>query len=134
MQTTDTTPISDLQATRRWTLPALLLRVEGLALLAGAVAVYYDQGWSWLAFALLLLVPDMSMLGSVAGPRTGALVYNVIHTTALPLAVLGASLLADIPTGTQIAVVWLAHIGMDRTVGYGLKYPVSFKETHLQRV
>ena len=74
------------------------------------------------------------MLGFVAGPRTGALAYNVIHTTALPLAVLGVPLLADIPTGTQIAVVWLAHIGMDRTVGYGLKYPSAFKDTHLQRV
>jgi hypothetical protein len=33
-----------------------------------------------------------------------------------------------------VALIWFAHISMDRTVGYGLKYPTSFKDTHLERV
>jgi hypothetical protein len=38
------------------------------------------------------------------------------------------------PVVVAVALIWFAHIGMDRTVGYGLKYPTSFKDTHLQRV
>lgn len=115
-------------------LPRRLLHLEGLAVLVGAIALYFDLGFGWLALVVLFLAPDLSMLGYVAGPRIGALAYDVVHTYALP-AVLGvAGVLGGSDTAIQLALVWFAHIGLDRLLGYGLKYPTGFKDTHLQRV
>jgi Domain of unknown function (DUF4260) len=115
-------------------LPSVLLRLEGLAVLGASIALYADGGWSWLAYLLLILAPDLAMLGYLAGPRTGALAYNLAHFAALPV-VLGA---AGVVTGSglpvQLALIWLGHIGMDHALGYGLKYPTAFGDTHLQRV
>lgn len=115
-------------------LPAVLLRLEGLAVLVGSVVLYADGGWSWLAFLLLLLAPDLSMLGYLAGPRPGAVVYDVAHFAALPVALGTAGLVGDSSVPVQLALIWLAHIGMDHALGYGLKYPTAFGDTHLQRV
>lgn len=85
-------------------------------------------------FALLLLAPDPSILGYAGGPRVGAAVYNLFHAYPLP-AVLGAfGLLGGSPLGLAVALVWFAHIGMDRMMGYGLKYPTEFGDTHLGRL
>jgi hypothetical protein len=115
-------------------MPGLILRLEGLAVFAGSVALYVDQGWSWLVFAVLLFAPDLAMLGYTRDTRTGARIYNVFHFYAPPLALLIGAHLAGNAAGMQIAVVWLAHIGLDRVFGYGLKYATAFKDTHLQRV
>jgi hypothetical protein len=114
--------------------PAVLLRAEGATLLLTSVLLYWMNGGSWLLFALLLLAPDLSMLGYLAGSRSGAAIYNVFHAYPLP-AVLGAfGLLGGSPPAVAVALVWFAHIGMDRLVGYGLKYPTEAKDTHLGRV
>jgi hypothetical protein len=115
-------------------LPRRLLRLEGAALLLAATAAFFVAGGSWWVFALLLLAPDLGMLGYLAGPRTGALVYDAAHVTAAPLALAGLAALAGTSFLTGLALIWLAHIGMDRAVGYGLKYPSGFRDTHLQRV
>jgi hypothetical protein len=117
-----------------WLRPGLLLRLEGAVVFALALAMYWRDGSSWLLFALLLLAPDLSMLGYLAGPRAGAACYNLIHSYALPLALLGYGVFANAPLALSLALIWLAHIGMDRAVGYGLKYTTAFKDTHLQRV
>jgi hypothetical protein len=114
--------------------PAVLLRAEGAALLLTSVMLYWVSGGSWLLFALLLLVPDLSMLGYLAGPRVGATVYNVFHAYPLPAALGAFGLLGGSPLALAVALVWFAHIGMDRLVGYGLKYPTEFKDSHLGRV
>jgi hypothetical protein len=118
----------------RFLRPAALLRAEGVALLLLSVLLYRVNGGGWLMFGVLLLAPDLSMLAYLAGPRFGAAIYNTFHTYALP-AVVGAlgTILAS-PLMVAVALIWFAHIGMDRTVGYGLKYPSSFKDTHLERV
>ena len=114
--------------------PAAMLRVEGAAMLAGSGLLYWLNGGSWWLFALLLLTPDASMLGYLAGPRVGAAAYNAFHSYPLP-AVLGiVGLLAGLPLAVAVALVWFAHIGMDRTIGYGLKYPTAFGDTHMGRV
>jgi hypothetical protein len=118
----------------RMSMPAVLLRLEGAALLAGALLLYREHGASWLLFALLLLAPDLSMLGYLAGLRVGATVYNAAHTTVPAIALAAVGLLTDQDVATSVGLVWLAHIGLDRLVGYGLKYPEGFKETHLARV
>jgi hypothetical protein len=113
--------------------PAVLLRTEGVALLALSVLLYWVNGESWLLFGALLLAPDLSILGYLAGPRVGAAIYNVFHTYAMPAVVGALSMVLASPMAVALALIWFAHIGVDRTVGYGLKYPTSFKDTHLQR-
>ena len=118
----------------RLSMPRLLLQLEGLAVLVAALVCYGYQGYSWLAFILLLLVPDLVMVGYLVNNQVGSIVYNLGHTYVLPLLLGVFSLLFEAPLGLQLALIWLAHIGMDRTVGYGLKYEDGFKETHLSRV
>jgi Domain of unknown function (DUF4260) len=109
--------------------------VEGLALLLGAVALYLHAGYEWWLFLLLLLTPDVSGAGYLFGRSTGAAVYDAAHIEALPIALGVAGVLADSNLSIQLALIWLAHIGMDRAAGYGLKYPARHhKDTHLQRV
>ena len=117
-----------------WTRPAAMLRAEGAAMLVGGTALYWLNGESWWLFALLLLAPDASMAGYLANPRVGAAVYNVFHSYPLPAALGTFGLLAGAPLAVGFATVWFAHIGMDRMVGYGLKYESGFKDTHLGRV
>lgn len=112
----------------------LLLRLEGLAIAAGAVVLYVDADHSWWLFVALILAPDVSFLGYAAGPRAGAAAYNLLHNLVLPVALGAAGVLADSGPAVAIALIWLAHIGADRLLGYGLKYPTAFKDTHLQRV
>ena len=112
----------------------ILLRLEGLALFAAMLAVYALWGGSWWIFAVLFLLPDLSFAAYLAGPGTGALVYNAAHSTLLPIALMALGLAVSEPLIRSIAVIWLAHIGMDRAVGYGLKYQIGFGFTHLGRL
>jgi len=115
-------------------LPLTLLHVEGIAVAVAAVALYVHGDHSWLLFALLILAPDLSMLGYLAGTRAGALAYDLVHTSAWPVALGAVGVLTDNDSAVAVALIWLAHIGVDRALGYGLKYPTGFKDTHLQRV
>ena len=115
-------------------LPRALLRVEGFAVLGGSLALYFDAGNGWVLLAVLVLAPDLSMLGYLAGPRVGALSYDAAHTYVLPVTLAAAGVLAGSELPTKLGLIWLAHIGADRLLGYGLKYPTRFGDTHLQRV
>jgi hypothetical protein len=110
---------------------AVLLRLEGLAAFAFAVAAYAALGGGWVLFAVLFLAPDLSALGYLAGPRVGAAVYNAAHVTLVPFALAAAGWLLAVPVLILVAAIWLAHIGWDRMLGYGLKYPAAFGATHL---
>jgi len=112
----------------------ILLQLEGLALLASMVLVYALWGGSWWIFALLLLLPDISLAAYLAGPGTGAIVYNAAHSTVIPAALAALGLDLSQPLMVSLAIIWLAHIGMDRAVGYGLKYQAGFGFTHLGRI
>jgi hypothetical protein len=115
-------------------LPRVLLRVEGAALFLGAVVLYFWADYPWWLLLVLALAPDLSMLGYSAGSRIGSVTYDAAHTTVLPIALGAVGVLADADVAVQLALIWLAHIGADRALGYGLKYPTHFKDTHLQRV
>ena len=115
-------------------LPGSLLRLEGLAVAAAALVLYVHRDYGWVALVLLALAPDVSFLGYLAGPRVGALAYDVVHTYVGPVALGVAGVLGDSGLAVQLALIWLAHIGADRLLGYGLKYPTAFTDTHLQRV
>lgn len=74
------------------------------------------------------------MLGYLANTRVGSLTYNVVHTYAVPVLLLGLGWLASVPVLLAAGFLLAAHIGVDRLLGFGLKYPSAFKDTHLQRV
>jgi len=116
------------------TRPALLLRVEELALLTAAVALYTHFHFSWGLFAVLFLAPDLFMLGYLANPRVGSALYNLGHTLFVPLALFFAAYSLHRSLLIAVAVIWISHIAFDRLLGYGLKYPAHFKDTHLQHV
>ena len=115
-------------------LPAILLRAEGAAVFAAALALYLDGDYSVLALVLLFLAPDLSFAGYLAGTRVGALAYNSVHTYVGPVALGTVGILADADVPVQLALIWLAHIGIDRLLGYGLKYPSGFRSSHLDRI
>jgi uncharacterized protein DUF4260 len=115
-------------------LPTVILRVEGAGLLVATVYLYARYGNGWLLFALLILAPDISMVGYLAGPGTGASVYNVVHTTVLPLGLLLGGVIGSSELVLSVALAWLAHIGMDRMMGFGLKRATGFGDTHLGRI
>lgn len=110
-----------------------LLRLEGFAAFAAALALYAHAGLPWPAFALFLLAPDIAMLAYVAGPRVGAIIYNLVHTYALALPLALAGFFGGVPVATAAGLIWIAHIGFDRGLGYGLKYRTGFGDTHLGR-
>lgn len=110
------------------------LRAEGAAVLALSALLYARTGEGWLLFFVLLLAPDLSMLGYLGGPRIGALAYNVVHTYAVPVLLAVVGLLIGSALAVAIALIWTAHIGMDRALGYGLKLPTGFQDTHLGRI
>ncbi len=109
-----------------------ILRLEGAAAATLALLLYARADYSWLLFALLFLVPDLSMLGYVAGARVGAVIYNAVHTYVGPLLLAGAMLVTG--ASLMLPLIWVAHIGLDRMLGYGLKYPTAFRDTHLGRI
>ena len=116
-------------------LPLRILRSEGLVLLAAALAAYFtglDEPW-WLV-PLLLFVPDVFMAGYATSHRLGAHLYNVAHSYPAPAGLGALAWVAEAPLWQGVALVWLAHIGMDRALGYGLKYETHFKDTHLGRI
>lgn len=113
---------------------SLFLKIENAALLAMALIGYHLTGGSWWLFLLLMLAPDLSMIGYVAGPRVGAWCYNAVHTWVVPVVIGVAAWLAGSPLLTQLALILAAHIAADRALGYGLKHETSFKDTHLGRI
>lgn len=109
--------------------PRAWLRLEGLAVLALAVLLYHRGGHSWLLFAGLFFAPDLSFAFYLAGPRIGAVGYNLAHSYVGPVAAAALAILTGRPP--VVALLWAAHIGFDRVLGYGLKYPSGFADTHL---
>jgi hypothetical protein len=109
--------------------PRAWLRAEGLLTLAAAATLYAITDAPWLWFAVLFLAPDLSFLGYLAGSKVGAAVYNVVHSFAGPLAATLTLLLLD--EQLSLTLIWFAHIGFDRALGYGLKYPSAFHNTHM---
>jgi hypothetical protein len=124
----DRAATADLAWTRPW------LRAEGAATFAAGLAGFLFLGLPWWAFLLLLIVPDVSMVGYLRGPRVGAILYNVVHDLATGVAVAGLGLaLGNVPLAAA-GTILVAHSGMDRMAGYGLKFPDAFRNTHLGRI
>lgn len=111
-----------------------LLHIEGLMVLTLSTYFYFQLGYSWILFAILLFSPDLSALGYLKNNKMGSVLYNLFHTYSIPVVILMFGLLFKNQSLLMIGLIWSAHIGMDRMLGYGLKYPTKFKDTHLNRV
>jgi hypothetical protein len=116
------------------TKPKLFLHLEGAAILVLSVFSYHQLHASWLLFATLFLAPDLFMLGYLADVRIGSAIYNFAHTYITPCILLAIAYFAAKPQLYPIALIWISHMGFDRLLGFGLKYPTNFKDTHLQHV
>lgn len=112
----------------------IVLRLEALVTLVLSVLLYRYFSFSWGDFAWFFLVPDLALLGYLHGPVTGAALYNISHSMlgAITAGILG--LLSGSDVLIQGALIWAAHIGFDRALGYGLKYSQGFRYTHLGRI
>jgi hypothetical protein len=116
------------------TKPLYLLHAEGAVVLMVSFAAYHELNGNWLLFFILFLWPDLFMLGYLANARIGAALYNLVHTYAGPLLLGAVAVFEHWHTALLFTVIWTAHIGLDRALGYGLKYPTFFKDTHLQHI
>jgi hypothetical protein len=107
-----------------------LLRLEGAAAAVAGLTGYVILADGWLLLFICALAPDLSMLAYLRSPRLGSRIYNLVHSYVGP-AVLAGIGLWDAPGLLPIVCVWLAHIGADRALGFGLKSADSFERTHL---
>ena len=112
-------------------IPKQVLRAEGALILAAAIYAYSQTNMGWLLFTILFFTPDIFMLGYLINSRLGAITYNVGHTYLTPAILLGLGLSVGHSQLIAIALIWIGHIGFDRAVGYGLKYAIGFKSSHL---
>ncbi len=113
---------------------SVMLRLEGLTVLMGSILAYTHLGGKGWLFALLLLAPDLSAFGLLVNKKVGTWSYNLAHLYTLPALLLALALIGGWTFGVQLALIWFAHIGLDRLFGYGLKYTLDFKDTHITRL
>jgi|SRR5690625_3111795 len=112
----------------------ILLHLEGLAVLFLSIYLYGYFQFNWFLFIVLLFVPDIAIVGYAVSNKVGAYVYNMAHTYTVAIVILIIGLILKSEILFSIGLIWTAHIGMDRMVGYGLKYSTSFKDNHLNRM
>jgi hypothetical protein len=116
------------------TRPNLLLRAEGGIVFVVSILLYGEIGASWILFVVLVLAPDLSILAYLLGVRLGTVLYNIFHVLVAPLVLIALSILCKQFWLLPYGLIWTAHIGVDRLLGFGLKYPTQFRDTHLQRL
>ena len=111
-------------------------RVEGALIFIGALAMFLwlDGPQRWWAAVLLFFAPDLSFAGYLAGPRVGAVIYNVVHIYAFGVVIGALGMISSVPVMMALGALWLAHSGLDRALGYGLKLSTGFQDTHLGRI
>jgi hypothetical protein len=111
-----------------------LLKLEEAALFGLSIWFFSRLGIPWWWFPALILAPDLSMSGYLGGPAAGAFFYNLFHHKAFALLVYGIGIYAGMIWVQLAGIILFGHSSMDRVMGYGLKYPDSFQNTHLGRI
>ena len=111
--------------------PIALLKLEGLAVLILSLVIYRQLALPWPLFWWTVLLPDLALVAYFINPRIGAIAYNLTHAKLLPCLLAVVAITEHSPMLLALALIWFAHISIDRLLGYGLKYPASFRHTHL---
>ena len=134
MLTTTTNTQATMMESKGQSAASLMLRIESIVALAAVILLYNQQSGDWGAFLLLLLTPDLAFIAYAVNPELGRKIYNLVHTYSLPVVLAVVALLGGWSIGVSLALIWLAHISLDRIVGYGIKYTSEKGDTHLQRI
>ncbi len=111
-----------------------VIRLEEFGIFLFSIYLFTALDYAWWLFPLLLLTPDISMLGYLGGTRLGAVIYNIFHFRALALLFFVVGQVVSLPIISLIGVMLFAHSSLDRAFGYGLKLSDSFQNTHLGRI
>ena len=111
-----------------------LLRLEGLFIFLLATFLFFKLGGNWLIFILFLFTPDISMIGYLKNKKIGAITYNLVHNLALSFGLILIGYLLNFHLILFAGLILTAHIGIDRSMGYGLKETSGFKDTHLGKI
>ncbi len=111
-----------------------LLRLEGVAIFGFALMAYEFMGFPWGFFILVFFLPDLSWPAYFHSPKAGAILYNTMHSYILPLMLFAYGFFVSSSIANQLAIVWIAHIGFDRALGFGLKYGRGFRYTHFGKL
>jgi len=108
-----------------------LLKLEEFGLFVLSIVLFSQLPFAWWIYLLLLLAPDLGMIGYALGPRVGGVTYNTTHHEGLAAVLYAVGILSFIPVLALIGVIMLGHSSIDRVLGFGLKYGDSFQHTHL---
>jgi hypothetical protein len=122
--------MSESQKSRRASNTRIFLILESTVIFLGSLLIYLFIGGNWIIFIILLFSPDIFIKNS----RIGSIIYNIghIHVWAIILILIG--ILIDLDILILLGLIWISHISIDRAMGYGLKYPSDFKDTHMQKI
>ena len=111
-----------------------ILKIEELAQFVLGIFLFSQLDFAWWWFPVLLLTPDIGMLGYLINPKIGAFTYNIFHHKTIAIAIGLAGFYFDNPLLILIAVILFSHASFDRIFGYGLKFQDDFKNTHLGKI
>ena len=111
-----------------------IIRLEALLVFILSLICYFFVGESWLLFLVAWIIPDVGMIGYLKNKKLGALFYNTTHTYLFSLSLVSAGYYLDNNILLALGIIFTNHIGLDRFLGFGLKYPNGFKDTHIQRL
>jgi hypothetical protein len=109
-------------------------RIEGLFIFFICIFAYFRLEGNWLLFILLLFLPDISMVGYLKNNKLGAFIYNLGHNLALPISLFIIGAIINYQLLMLLGLIFGAHIGLDRALGFGLKEKTGFKDTHLGKL
>lgn len=110
------------------------LKLEEFGMFVLGIALFAVTEFSWWVFPALIFVPDLSMAGYLLNSRAGAFVYNLFHHKGIAIVVYIIGLMINNAVLLLAGIILFAHSSLDRMLGYGLKYPDSFTNTHLGRI
>ena len=111
-----------------------IVRIENGFAFAISFYIYVHLNFPIWLFFVLLLVPDITMIGYAMNKKIGALVYNIGHSLIVPLLFFISYFYFSNDYLLITSIIWLAHIFMDRLLGFGLKYEDTFNITHIQKL
>ena len=115
-------------------LPIIFQRIEGLSIALGVSVFYFLNNGNAFVFAVTIILVDFFMIGYLFDKKLGAIFYNLGHSYTISVILWFLSLLDSSNLLLGISAAWIAHIGIDRAFGFGLKHTTGFHDTHLGRI